>query len=116
MTVSAVLGTQADDDPIAAVVAGRKALQGARAQAQGILREYIRRQEAQFGHTIHLAYAAGILQKDIQAGLGVKSREDVARYERTYRAWIQEHPDDDLYGEPDWNTILGESGLLRRAS
>ena len=116
MTVSAVLGTQAGDDPIAAVVAGRKALQGARDQAKEIFREYIRRQEAQFGHKIHLAYEAGVPQKDIQAELGMKSREDVARHERTYRSWIQEHPDDDLYGEPDWNTILRESGLLRRAS
>ena len=104
------------DDPLAAVVAARLELKSARERAKAIFQEYERRLHAQYGRRIAEAYQAGIPQTAIQAELGVKSREDVARYERTYRAWTQEHPDDDLSREPDWNAILGESGLLRHAS
>jgi hypothetical protein len=105
-------------DPLAAVVAARRELKNAREHAKAIFQEYARRQDAQYGRMIAEAYRVlgKGAQKEIQAELGVKSREDVARYERTFRAWTQEHPDDDLTREPDWNTILGESGLLREAS
>jgi hypothetical protein len=103
-------------DPLAAVVAARRELRSGRERAKAILQQYMRRQDAQYGRRIALAYEAGIPQTDIVAELGVKSREDVARYERTYRRWMIEHPADDLSRDPDWNAILGEAGLLREAS
>jgi hypothetical protein len=105
-------------DPLAAVVAARQELRSARERAKAIFQEYARRQDAQYGRMIAEAYRqlGRGAQQAIQAEVGAKSREDVARYERTYRAWTQEHPDDDLSREPDWNAILGEPGLLREAS
>jgi hypothetical protein len=103
-------------DPLAAVVAARRQLKSGRERAKAILQQYNRREDARYGRWIAMAYEADIPQTAIVAELGVKSREDVARYERTYRAWTQEHPSDDLSLDPDWNTILNEAGLLREAS
>jgi vacuolar-type H+-ATPase subunit H len=105
-------------DPLAAVVAAREELTDARARARKIFQQYERRLHAQYGLRIAEAYQqlGRGAQAAIQQELGAKSREDVARYERTFRAWTQEHPNDDLTREPDWNALLGESGLLQRAS
>jgi hypothetical protein len=105
-------------DPLAAVVAARRDWSHGRERAKAILQQYMRRQDAQYGREIAEVYRqlGRGAQRAIQAEVGAKSREDVARYERIYRAWTQEHPDDDLSREPDWNVLLNESGLLREAS
>lgn len=91
-------------------------------EAKGIGTEfrrlYVLRQRARIGAKIAAARRVGPrgTQSRIAGELGYSDREVPRRFEAEYRAWVARFPDDNLFGEADWNAIFQRAGLLQIAS
>lgn len=80
---------------MAGVLAAFRAYEESQDEAAEAARAIVDRAEALLGQEIHLERKSGTKQLAIAAKLR-RTREQVRRYERTYREWLRDHPGETL--------------------